>query len=373
MTHRLALLALAMLAGCRLPQPSGGRPAVGVMTSLLLDSARHGADPAAPRPVQLTVWYPGLATSAAAPLTYGDYFDLAAGDRGAASDSARRAARAGFAGFLAAHGMSDSGAALFATPMRAVPGVRGTGARLPLVVIVQGNGQSAGDQSALAERLAAAGYVVATMPSYTRISRPPESEGEIGAGAEEQADDIAFVVAAARRRPDVDSTRVALVAHSLGARGALLYAMRAPVRALVSLDGGIGTATARAAMEGAPSFHPAGFRTPILHVYETLDAFMTPEFTLLRELPASPVTLAHAPAMHHHHFTVLGALGSRVPGLAAATAATDSTGLAYDAVVDLLTGFLDEHLKDEAGAFARVTASPWWRDPVLGVSPLAKP
>lgn len=348
------LLALVLLA-CAAPHVRPAATAVGVETTLLLDSARRDAR-SAPRPVQTTVWYPARAAAGAPRVRYGDYFDLAVAERGAASDSARRANRAGLGGFLASHGLSDSGATLLALPMRAVRGAAPDGGRHPLVVLVQGNGQSAGDQSELAERLAAAGYVVATMPSYTRISRPPAAESELGSGAEEEADDIAFVVGAARRRDDVDAARLALVGHSLGARGALLYAMRGGVAALVSLDGGIGTATGRAAMEQAPSFRASGFATPVLHVYETRDAFMAPDFALLRELRESDVTVASAVAMHHHHFTVLGALGSRVPGLAAATLGSDSTAAAWESVAGLVTGFLDERVKGEAGAFARAAA-----------------
>jgi pimeloyl-ACP methyl ester carboxylesterase len=41
----------------------------------------------------------------------------------------------------------------------------------------------------------------------------------------------------------VDGTRVFVLAHSFGARAALLFAMHDPsVAGLVSLDGGIGTA-----------------------------------------------------------------------------------------------------------------------------------
>lgn len=370
----LAALPLVLALGCAsprsAPQASAAASGVGVRTELLLDRTRHGADPSAARPVQLTVWYPARVPGDAPRLTAGDYFDLAVAERGPATDSARLAARRELGGFLAQQGMSDSGAALFAAPMLGVRDAPPVAGRRPLVVIVQGNGQSAADQNALGETLARAGYVVATMPSYTRISHPPSSESELGTGAEEQADDIAFVVAAASRRADVDADRVALVAHSLGARGALLYAMRAPVRALVSLDGGIGTASGRTAMEQAPSFAPRGFATPVLHVYETLDPFMAPDFTLLRELSAADVELVRVPAMHHHHFTSLGALGARVAGLAAATRASDTTAVAWETVAAMTAAFLDEHVRGEGGGFARAAELARARIPAIVVEPL---
>jgi dienelactone hydrolase len=353
----MRLLASVLLLACARPAVPPADAAIGVHTELLADSSRHGSDSTTARLIQLTVWYPAHATAGAPRLTYGDYFDLAATERGAPNDSARRADRGSFGGFLLSKGVADTGA-FFAAPMRAVRDAAGAGGSHPLVVIVQGNGQSAADQSALAEELAAGGYVVATMPSYTRISHPPASESELGTGAEEQAADIAFVVAAARRRTDVDAARLGLVAHSLGARGALLYAMRGGVRALVSLDGGIGTATGRAAMEGTPSFAARRLATPVLHFYETLDPFMTPDFALFGELRDANVTLALTTAMHHHHFTSLGALGSRVRGLAAATGGSDTTTGTWLAMSRLTRAFLDEHVRGEAGAFAQAASLP---------------
>jgi dienelactone hydrolase len=285
---------------------------------LALDSARHGADTTAPRPVQITVWYPAQRSSSAR-VTYGEYFDLSASEREPATDSAKGAARAGYRAFVVEHGLADSVFTRWlATPMLAVRDAAPLASRRPLIVLVNGNGQSAQDQSTLGEYLASHGYVVATSPSYTRISRPPESEGELGSGAEEQADDIAFVVARLRTRADVDTAKLGLVAHSLGARGALLYQMRSgAARALVSLDGGIGTATGRAAMEQAKSFDATRLTIPVLHVYERLDAFMTPDFTMLKELTGAPVWLAGTHDMHHIHFTSLGAWGARVPAVGA--------------------------------------------------------
>jgi dienelactone hydrolase len=332
--------------------------AIGVSSELVGDGGRRSAGQTSPRAVQITVWYPARPDTAA-PVTYGDYFDLAQAERGTPADSVRHAARAGFASFLAKRGVSDSAMARWlAMPMRAVRGASPLGPRFPLIVIVQGNGQSAGEQSMLAEYLASGGSVVATSPSYTRISGPPASESDLGTGAEEQADDIAFVVAALRRRSDVDSAQLGVVAHSLGARGALLYVMRnRSAQALVSLDGGIGTATGRSAMETAPSFARRRLETPILHFYETLDSFMSPDFGLLASLSGAPITVAQVPAMHHHHFTDLGGWIARVPGLTEATGATEATASAHRMMWDVTRAFLDSHVRGDARAFPAAQAA----------------
>ena len=360
---RLTLVAaiLSLVAGVdvaraqRAPAPLG----VGTSTWLALDSTRHGADTTMPRPVQITVWYPAV-RSAGPRVTYGQYFDLTATERGPASDSAIAGARAGYRSFAVEHGLADSVFTQWlAAPMSAVRDAAPLKNRNPLVVIINGNGQSAQDQSTLAEYLAGRGFVVATMPSYTRISRPPESEADIGTGAEEQADDIAFVVSRVRARSDVDATRLGLVAHSLGARGALLYQMRTnAARALVSLDGGIGTATGREAMEKAPSFDTSRLTIPVLHFYERLDGFMTPDFTLLEQLTRAPVWLAQTSDMHHIHFTSLGAWGGRVPAVGALVGATPRTVSEYELVSDLTRAFLDTYVRGNKRAFpAAVSAA----------------
>jgi pimeloyl-ACP methyl ester carboxylesterase len=92
-----------------------------------------------------------------------------------------------------------------------------------------------------------------------------------------------------------------VVAHSFGARAALLLAMLDPqVAAVVSLDGGIGTATGRASLEALPFYRAAAVRAPILHFYEELDEFMAPDFGLLHSLTAADRWLVSVPAMHHH-------------------------------------------------------------------------
>jgi dienelactone hydrolase len=354
-----AMLCAAWPATAQSSRGAGGAPgAVGARTMLVVDSARPALDGEARRPMQLTVWYPAVAGGGAR-VTWGDYFDLAAAERSAATDSARTAARAGYAAFLQRQGMTPAAVtAWFATPMRAVRDAAVADGRHPLVVLVQGNGQSAVDLSVLAEDLAGHGYVVATTPSYTRITKPPESEADVGPGAEEQADDIAFIVAHVGWA-GADGSRMGLVAHSLGARGALLFAMRrTDVRALVSLDGGIGTATGRAVMERSRSFTGHRIGAHVLHLYETSDAFMAPDFALLRQLTDADVRTVHVPVLHHHHFTSLGAWCATVPGLVQATGGTDQTAPVHAEMTRVTRAFLDTFVRGDARAFpsARATA-----------------
>ena len=254
---------------------------------------------------------------------------------------------AGTASFLRGAGVPPGEVeGLLASPLaaRADAPVR-PGAR-PLVLVAQGNGQGAADQAVLCEYLASTGRVVATTPSPMRW-KPLASEDQVGAFAETQCNDLAAAIGAVAAALPVDTTRLAIVGHSFGARAALLLAMRNPrVRALVSLDGGIGTATAVASYRAAPSFRADAPLPPILHFYERLDSFMTPEFSLLHELPARSLDLREVHAMRHTHFTTYGFAVGLSPGLARVTHATPSTVPDARNVAAETRRFLDRHVKN---------------------------
>jgi len=233
---------------------------------------------------------------------------------------------AGLASFLANTGISsvtiDS---LFDSRLFASSGRSPIDRLFPLVLVAQGNGGSVIDQVVLCEYLASRGFVVVTTPSPMRET-PLEREEQVGDFAQRQADDLAGAASAVASVLPVDTTHIGIVGHSFGARAALLLAMRNPrVRALVSLDGGIGTGTAVAAFRRAPSFDDTAKLPPILHFYEELDAFMTPDFTLLEALETTELMLEPTEGMHHVHFTTYGFAAGVFPELAAATKATPET------------------------------------------------
>lgn len=214
----------------------------------------------------------------------------------------------------------------------------------PLVLVAQGNGESVIDQVVLCEYLASQGYVVATTPSPTRET-PLEREDQVGEFAERQADDLAAAIGVLAASLPVNGDDVALVGHSFGARSALLLAMRDPrIRALVSLDGGIGTSTAEDAFRTAPSFDPEARLPPILHFYEELDGFMTPDFSLLESLRTETLTLVSTTAMHHVHFTTYGFAAAAFPAIEEVTHASPKTAKSVRDVARRTAAFLATHL-----------------------------
>jgi pimeloyl-ACP methyl ester carboxylesterase len=283
-------------------------------------------------------------------MTYRDYVELTASEHdpeNTATMARRVEAVAVFESFLISAGVSAPDISrMLAARMTAVSGAPAASGDFPLVLIAQGNGQSAHDQAFLAEYLASHGYVVATAPSPTRISGPMKSEDDTPAKAEEQAADLAFAAARIARSGAGGEGRLAVVGHSFGARSALLFAMARPgVKALVSLDGGIGARTGKGMLERSSSFR-ADAMTPILHFFEKNDPFMAPDFALLDSLGGSHRFLVEAAALHHIHFTSVGAFSGSLRSLASATRAGENERRTYAAVCRTTLSFLDAFVKE---------------------------
>ena len=330
------------VSGCQVHPAESPRASwpVGFSVVRLADSSRTLA-PGKLRPVDIGVWYPARATSQS-PLTYRDYF-LA---------SASREELEQFIQFLVSHGAGAADVARWLeAPMGAVRDAPTSARRFPLVLIAQGNGQTFNDQAPLAESLARQGYIVATTPSPMRVTGPLTDESDIGARAAEQATDLAMAIDyLTRQRPDVSKESIGVIGHSFGARAGLLLMMHEPrVAALVSLDGGIGTATGRKSMEEVPEYQSGAVRAPILHFYELVDSYMAPDFSLLRSFTQAERWIRQVP-LHHHLFSSLGAASNTQPALRPAIAATESTGVAYAAVEAETMEFLDAFLKRDSVA-----------------------
>jgi dienelactone hydrolase len=312
------------------------------------DRARSTSTHPDGRPLQISVWYP--AASGGFPLAFRDYVALSASEvESGKSPAAADAAIQGYRSFLTGAGVAAAEAdAWLATKMRATRDAIPAGGRFPLILIAQGNGQSAQDQAFLAELLAARGYIVATTPSQTRIDGAMKSEDDIAVQAEAQAADLAFAARKLRTGPGPRAGRYGIVAHSFGARSALLVAMRDfDVGAIVSLDGGIGAKAGKGQLEKARGFDVARGSAPLLHLYEEGDRFMVPDLDFLRSLPG-PRWLVRVDGMRHAHFSSAGAMAKNAPSAARVTSASAETAMAWDLAAETTVSFLDRFLRDAA-------------------------
>ena len=334
-----------------------GRNAVGFEVTALEDPSRPFEG--RPRPIQMSLWYPAE-KGGQEDLTFGDYVTLLASELGPASPEQVRTTVEEHASFLRTRAKMSEGDVerWLARPMRAIPRAPPLATPVPLVLVAQGSGNSASDQAVLCELLASHGFAVATSPSPTRITGPMKGEEDIARTAEEQALDLAVLAKAARERPFVAKDRTALVAHSFGARSALLYAMREGAKALVSLDGGIGTRTGQDELRKSRFFDATRARLPILHIYEQLDTFMAPDFSLLRSLPGADVRLVRANHLHHMHFTAVGEAAGQFPALAQVTHADARTAQAWGDVANATIAFLEGRPLSHLGRNLTVTKKP---------------
>jgi dienelactone hydrolase len=234
---------------------------------------------------------------------------------------------------------------LLRQPAFARSSARARSRHFPAVLIAQGNSQTAIDQAVLSEFLASNGYVVVSMPAPT-LARPMTSPDQAGGVAALQASQLMRALSRVTPHFHVNRDRVALIGHSFGARSALLIAMQSKtIKAFVSLDGGIGTANGLDQLRAATGFDVNAFLPPTLHVYERLDAFMSPDFAFLKSLRTANLTLRETRAMHHVHFTTIGFLSATDPRIALLTHAGADIGSEVAATANAVVQFLDHRLK----------------------------
>lgn len=295
-------------------------------------------------PLPLRVWYPASKDDGKA-MTFRDYILVDQNDT------------AGLENALKAAGVSPKTTSdLLTAPVFARQGAKAVQRPFHVVLVAQGNGHLTADQAVLAEYIASYGFVVVTMPSITYFKGETKSDADVAARAKEQAADIDRAALALQ----VDETRdVTVIGHSFGARAALYYAAlfrsagsrttmvqgtvntsvqsTQPLRAVISLDGGIGTATAPSSMD---SIREARYTAPILHLYETTEDFMKPDFTFLRALRSPRLFLEEVPGLRHTHFTSMGFASALFPEIAKATKAPQDVTQQVSAVASRVLQFI---------------------------------
>lgn len=276
----------------------------------------------------VAVWYP--AAKAGAAMTFRAYLGERTQD---------------FEAFLLGAGLSPETARLYLdAQMTATRDARPAAGTHPLVLMAQGNRHDAADQAVLCEYLASHGFIVATAPS-PMLARPMADAEEIGTFAQVQAEELWRSALLAAAHHETDLRKIGIVGHSFGARAALLLAMTRPeVRALVSLDGGIGSSLGVESMRQARWFR-AGSVPPLLHLYETEDAFVQHDLAFLRSTGSESLHTDRIEGVHHAHFSTVGFAAAALPELRTLTRAGADIGdrLSYVARRTLL--FLSRHVR----------------------------
>lgn len=240
----------AAVAAQRSPEPAldYGPNAVGFTVVEALDSSRAfrpqrdfrgrlAAETA--RPVQVSIWYPAVASPGAARMSAGEFrllretevdFDLALTD----SDAERL--RADFIDAVVGFGQEPTAAARVwdgATP--AIRDAQPLPGPYPTVLYLTAAGVS---NPLLPAYLASHGFVVASFPSNGRMTDRSLEFSPNALTLDTDIDDAGFVHSLLRRLPHADTRRLAVASFSSGSLAALLWAMRdMQVGAIVAVEG----------------------------------------------------------------------------------------------------------------------------------------
>jgi dienelactone hydrolase len=295
-----------------------------------------GAPAGAVRTLPVQIWYP--ATSGGRPATYRDY---AGSDPGALQ------------GLLSALGASpDSAAQLLAAPRPARRGARAATGRAPLAIWV-GSENGPLVAAPLAEALASRGWAVAAFPGWSRHAHVQLTESD-AEKLETRVRDLEVITAALGREPGIDARRPALIAFSGEAPAALVYALRNPAAAVVSLDGWDARMLGASPLSRTADADPAQLRAPYLAI-QSRDGTGERDLTFVARARHSSRIAVSLPL---GHFDLLGVRH-------AAGAAPAESAAPYAVATSLVAGFLDHArggpapaLPDGAQRWAAEPAAP---------------
>jgi len=290
---------------------------VGFKVLSLYDSTRTINDGKSIRPVQISIWYPAQVLNNSQALSYKDYFLLSAEELNfSISDSLKDKSIEEYKNLLLENGINESAFnKWFNTQMLAYKNAIPIKKKFPLIVVAQGNYQSAHHQAFLCEFLASYGYVVVTTPSQTRISGQMTDNSQAIESAEEQVKDMEFAIHSLRNFDNIDLNNIGLIGHSFGGRSILLLQMKNKnVKCLVSFDGGLGLNTAIEDIMKSPEFDIDKMNVPLLHIYEDDEQFIQPDFSLIDSFSKSKRFLIKINDMHHFYFTSIGFVSGTTEG-----------------------------------------------------------
>jgi pimeloyl-ACP methyl ester carboxylesterase len=196
----------------------------------------------APRPILINIWYPAEQSNDLTPMPHRDYLKIQTEDprlarfAGKLADYEREIVCSEVMGKARPELTADERTRLdrlWETPTACRRDAPPLDARFPLVIYHSGAGGSFEDNAAFCEFLASHGYVVVGSAFQDATGQSLAVDGGEGS-----ARDLEFLIAHARRQPNVDWQHIGVIGHSLGAQAILMFRAQSasPVDALVSLD-----------------------------------------------------------------------------------------------------------------------------------------
>ena len=221
--------------------------------------------------------------------------------------------------------------------------------RFPLIVYAH---IAPSGNNIMCEYLASHGYIVATIPWKGTW----EYNLDVGlTGVETQIKDVEFVIGLLRREPNVDGQKIATIGMSFGAISTLgLQSRNSDVDALISLDGGIGSAFGAAVVQRTPYYNLSRISAPVLHLYGSNVAGT--DLTFLNSLKYSRRYFIAFPGMRHADFTNTGMLEHLMPGTK--NKPSGDSKLGFEWACRYALHFLNAYLKVNSSSLAFLENAP---------------
>lgn len=246
------------------------------------------------------------------------------------------------------------------SPMQAYRDAKWQNKRYPLIMLVHG---FAADYAYLGEYLASFGFAVMHVPVKGTLKYELDYEGK---GLESQVNDYEFAWQLVKKEFPFIAQETAAVGFSFGGQSAVALAIRHPhIKAVVSLDGGIGSFFGAQLVSNQSYYAEKKVTSPILHLYNAADPHT--ELSWFKSIPYAERFLGSMKNMQHGHFTSFGLLNKILPGIMGKEVANPGNG--YEAVMFLTREFIRETFDRELSAASffsqREKEHPWLRDCLL--------
>ncbi len=294
------------------------------------------------RQMQISVWYPAQSPRHASYMPFEQYVFLKSLelDFSALTDVKKQHAKQEFMADPLARGASaDKLAALMGVRTAAIKNAPEANGDFPLVIFAH---SSPPNQSIMCEYLASHGFIVAAVPSKGSF----EYAFDVGlSGLETLIRDMEFVLSSAKQLPHVDATRLGLIGMSFGSAAVIGFHTRHPeVRAMISLDGGIGEGGVGFLVTRTPFFETSRLRAPLLHLYTPNNPHL--DLNSLESYRYSTRYLVNIPRMRHGDFGGYGMLEQFVPKILGESPGDTKTG--FEWVCRYTLNFLEASLNNDA-------------------------
>ena len=226
--------------------------------------------------------------------------------------------------------------------MTAVQDAASAEGSFPILLFAQG---AAYEWCIFAEYLASHGYIVAGSP--TLGSFEAELDWNHLGGIETQVRDLEIVLKEAVRLPGADKDKVATAGAFYGAMAAVSLATRhSEVKAVLSLDGGIGSDWGGYMLSRMPFYDVEKITAPIMHLYSSIDPGTNLRW--FRDYKHSERYMVAFGQMRHMDFVSFSMLEQYVPGIVGE--AKGDPNRSYSWMCRYAQNFLDAKLKNDSGA-----------------------